>query len=253
LGSKETFEQSKELYANMLSRYKDEDAATAATTMLKIQQVQHMLNATAASLTGEQATNGKNQANELLNQEIIKQKMVFEQGLLHRQMLQQAGEDSAISFLSDKDKARHVSGRGLAPSPFDKQEFLKVSESLEPTLDDLHEIQQLTKDYNKLSSFTDFSKKRAIETQINMAIGKLRVPIVGPGVVTPQERDIIARVVGEPTKFLSYSPAERMALTTTIRAMERNLAAAASRYGVPKRVKNFQVTQKPVTEAGAAD
>jgi hypothetical protein len=62
----------------------------------------------------------------------------------------------------------------------------------------------MSKDWNSLSP----TEKGKAQTMASTLIGKLRIPLTGPGAMSEGDRKMLENVIGNPTSFFSYEPAE---------------------------------------------
>lgn len=76
----------------------------------------------------------------------------------------------------------------------------------------LDRLVTLTTDINLL----DRKARAKADQEIATLIGKLRIPITGPGAFTDSEREFIKEIIGDPTKITSLESNERAKLTNLI-------------------------------------
>jgi hypothetical protein len=80
--------------------------------------------------------------------------------------------------------------------------------NVENTIDGLNRIMSLSENITLL----DRDRRAATEQEIAKIVGKLRIPITGPGAFTDSERDFIKDMIGDPTKISSLESTERFKL-----------------------------------------
>lgn len=80
--------------------------------------------------------------------------------------------------------------------------------NVENTVDGLNRIMSLSENITLL----DRDRRAATEQEIAKIVGKLRIPITGPGAFTDSEREFIKDLIGDPSKISSLESTERVKL-----------------------------------------
>lgn len=96
---------------------------------------------------------------------------------------------------------------------YNERQAKKLEEKVESALKiqrSVNHIMAVGRDISKI----DFKRKAEINTNINMLVGNLRLPVVGPGPLTDEERKFLFSIIGNPTDLFSYENLEIHKLKT---------------------------------------
>lgn len=241
-GARMGVEGSQYIMAQMRTKFGDDEAATLASRAAMLAMTQQQLNVNASKL--DQATAGpKAQAmNALLEGQKQQMLMQLKQSQAQSYMLQsvQGGNkkvlsDSELTVMESVNKGyrdRWVQGFGPAANSEQAKEFIKYTESIVPAIEGLERVQALARDYNKIS---DYGKRKQIEAEVSSLVGALRVPVTGPGVLTPAEAAMIRNnVIGDPSKLLAMSKFQMMTLQTTLNKLKSDVRTRGKIAGLPE-------------------
>ncbi len=116
-------------------------------------------------------------------------------------------------------------------NPKDKSQFETARAAIEPAIVDLKSALNLSKDFNRV---TDLTQRAIIQQDLQVAIGKLRMPIFGPGVLTPTERKLLEGVMGNPTAFVALPTIERAKLDHIIKKLDVELDRTYEQVGLQR-------------------
>jgi len=124
--------------------------------------------------------------------------------------------------------------KGVVGSKEDAQKFKEYRAEVAPAVAGGKRILELTKDFNRV---TDLKKKAEIQSELIALTGQLRVPLTGPGTMSPAEYERLLKAVGDPTSLGTLPTVERVKLNTIINKLEKDLNDRAQSIGliVPKR------------------
>lgn len=244
-GKLQNYNMQNNLYNQMLSKFKNQDMAEAAVRTLRLQQLQTELNAKASEFQGQQVKLNAQQANNVLDQGIMQQKMAFEAAARQQALLRQMGgsEEAMLSGLPAEIRERYVPGYGAAVNKQGAMEFQKVRAGSEPALSAIDRITPLLAQLNRV---TDLGQKAKIETELKALAGALRLPITGPGALTDDEYKRLRDTIGNPQSLLAVPSIELKKLNQIRTKVANDLDSAALQYGLPTKNKNIRLkTLKP--------
>jgi hypothetical protein len=98
----------------------------------------------------------------------------------------------------------------------------------ESAINTLEKIRQFAKQASSLS----LEDRAKMQTELNLAAGKLRIPITGPGAMTEDEYKRLLNTLGDPTKIFSINSIERLKLDTVMNNLKSDLKLGAAQIGV---------------------
>lgn len=256
-GKLQNYNAENNMYGQMLKKYQNEDAALAATQLLKLQQVQSQLNAVAADYSGTAVAKQGQLANLALDSAINVKKQEFAKAAQTAAIMRQmgSGQNMSISPNSippevyagldensrkyvDNMRERWVDGYGPATNPDAMQAFQKKRGELEPGINGIQTVQKMLKDYSRI---TDPIKAAKIRTELEILVGSLREAVVGPGAMTPDEYKRLVRVIGDPTSLDKFRGLEEAKLGQVLKKLQRDLDASAEQFGLPRKNKNIEL------------
>jgi hypothetical protein len=108
-----------------------------------------------------------------------------------------------------KDQKRlEIPGLGFALTPQDATKFKTSQQEAESAIGLIREIKELGTDIN----LTDISKRGILKGKLNALIGKMRIPLTGPGILTDAEFERIKGDLGDPSKVFSTEKMEKAKL-----------------------------------------
>lgn len=238
-GKLQNYSMKNNMYAQMMSKYKNEEQATAAVQLLKLEQLKSQFNAVASDYSGSDIEAKRQMANSFIDQQKLQAKMQFAAAAKQKEILGalgMSGEAQAINALPKELQEKYVPGYGVATNKESAQEFQKVRAGLEPVV---NAIDSLVPRLQKLNRVTDPKQKAALQTEIAALAGKLRLPITGPGAMTEDEYKRLRDLVGDPTKLFSVRAWELAKMSSVKNMLNRDLDASASQYGLTRKNMNL--------------
>lgn len=147
-------------------------------------------------------------------------------------------------MMDPKNRERYVNGVGLARRPESAE---KVSEIWGANEANKAGIDALLGYVGKGASLSPTQRAKA-NVEIQALVGKLREPIMGPGVLTPAEREILLGIVKDPTKIWSMDEVTAGALGTLRNRLDENTHRTIEPYMDP--VGGYTNPYKRKTQAG---
>lgn len=138
---------------------------------------------------------------------------------------------------------KYVPGMGFALTPKDASEVKELKGTVDTALKGIGDLKKLNNKPLSSLNITD----RATAQSIALAMqGILRVPITGPGAVTPEERGMLRALVPDPTKIFSLSVENRAKFLALEKKLKDglNLVAKARGINLPDPVKQLPPQQQ---------
>lgn len=252
-GARAGVEANQYLVSQMRQKFQDDESAILASRAAMLAMTQQQLNTNASKLD-ERTAGPKAKA---LNAQLEVQK----QGVLQQLKQAQAQQfminnitgdkiknlsDAELRAMESIDKGyrdRYVRGYGPAANSEQAKKFTEYAAEIGPALDSLDRIKGLTKNFNKV---TDLTKRAQIQAEISALVGNLRIPITGPGILTPAERKMIENdVIGNPNSLLNLNFLQRAKLDTIYNKLSSDMAKRGSLAGLPD--SSFKRSSKSTT------
>jgi hypothetical protein len=231
--------------SNMLStlrqKYGDDLQAESALRAIQIQQTQLKLQQFASRTESKTVQENAKYVNAGLERE----KQVALQSLKAQSALQakisnlSAGETLSAAeeaMLPKEMREAYISQRERTVNGFigqtkDKEsasEMQKVVASSQPAIDAVRQLQEFTKNGMNWSP----EKRAQAATQLQLVVGKLREPLLGPGTMQQEEYKRLLSAVGNPDELMSYGKAQRARLNLVLKNLESDLETKAKAYGL---------------------
>lgn len=253
---KDKGENAKSLYGLYMQKYNNEAMASSATAAA-------LLNASAARL--EQIAAPYESAKTKLNFEMLKgqlmERSAAQMGTLQKNAQLQAGlQNGSIDIrnltpiqqreyaaaIGDKDfPERYVDGWGEASNSTKAKKFDEYRAEVEPTLDLARDAYDTSKRLNLKDKLMP-SERGALESKLVILAGKLRLPITGPGTLTPEEYARLRDALGDSKKIfkLTTNAAELKKLETVINWLGGDLETRAKQAGLQPKVRDINFGEK---------
>jgi hypothetical protein len=219
----------KEIDADLNAQKLDRDTFLAKKQQA-FKMLQHNLNVQNSRVTN-QATKAK----------IVKTYADLEAGrqnaMMERQRIKmlRSGKGLNVNLLSEKEKDRVVrmpSGEAvLADNKFKAEKLSEFMSQNQPAVQAIEDVLHVATTGSKFN-LTDRVK---IATKLSAAIGNLRIPITGPGVMTDTEREFIKGVLGDPNKIMALKSLEVTKLKTVFDKLHKDADWQHKNAGI----KNF--------------
>jgi len=230
---KKNIDQGNNLYKMNLERLKDDKEAYAMTKAQMIQLAELQLKQQLSRASSKEAI-AQGEINlgklQLAKQEYLKQTAldtVIKQAQTNPQLL----TPEIIQRLPEKDRELVVPGYGFAISKAGAEkirtELLPQKDTSVQMIDDLINIRK--KYGREITDREVVARAKALKTFID---GNMRLFVVGPGAVTPDERKIIDNVIADPTKVLSTDAGTIASLTGLKEGIERSFNNQAKANGL---------------------
>lgn len=137
----------------------------------------------------------------------------------------------ALEKRQAEDESKMVPGYGYARDKKEAADFRQELAAAEDSMRLLEEVKLIGTDVGPL----DFKKKNDIDTNLNKAIGGLRISLVGPGPMTDSERAFIKKTIGDPSKLFSTEELEKGKLDTLIKSIKASMDGKARVLIDPKK------------------
>ncbi|MFM8336614.1 MAG: hypothetical protein ACKODK_13745 [Opitutaceae bacterium] len=154
-----------------------------------------------------------------------------------RQTDDQTGvRDLAARAKVDTDtRERSVPGfDGLAPTKEEAVKFRDLASNNLQILDGVAEIARLSA---QQGATTDLKVRARIETLQAFLVGKLRLPMTGPGAFTDSEREFVRNTIGNPARILSLGDIERSKLEELTKRLNADIDTTAAGIGLKRASK----------------
>jgi len=127
-----------------------------------------------------------------------------------RAALERKESPSASPQFSEKEKRElGVTGYGIARTRGEAQKMRKAIRDKDDAVSLIDEIQELGTDVNLL----DVGRQQKIKQKLSLLAGKLREPILGPGIMTETEFNRLISNMGDPSKLFSTEALEKKKLS----------------------------------------
>lgn len=226
------------IYRDMLSTFKDENAAREATRVAYLKNAETQVAGITARYSGAEAKAKGTELIGKLQQERANAQNAFAQAMLPRvlEMMQPNNPE-----FMDKDKReRFVPGYGLALSKEDSSKFKDHLAEAEGTKGNLKRLLAIARTPGKTS---DLDLRNEAQTLATIVQSQLRTPIVGPGAVQDREWDILKSIVADPTAVWSLDASSIKRLETVMGFIDRQTAAKAQVAGLVSATKKLGFTK----------
>ena len=146
--------------------------------------------------------------------------------------------------LTKEQGERYVPGYGIAIDKDSAKTMRgKVAEG-QKVIQGIERLEKLGKEYE----LADFEDKKLIQQEIQVLVGQLRLPLLGPGTMTDKEYDRLVEVIGDPSKFFSIKSHEMAKLKNLKATIRNNLETDAQTYILPSSRKQYQQSGQQYSE-----
>jgi len=129
-----------------------------------------------------------------------------------------------------KNTALEVPGRGQARTEREAISFREAASSAENAKADLAKVKELGQGVTVF----DRTKIGLIQQNLMTAIGKLRLSVLGPGVMTDSERAYLRENIGDPSILFSTEAIQNAKLDQLITQIDASIDRQADQVVVPK-------------------
>jgi hypothetical protein len=119
-----------------------------------------------------------------------------------------------------------VPGFGIARTRKEAIDFRKNAADTQTIKDGIMGILEASKTSNL--GPLEFSNRAEVRTKVQAIMGKLRLPMQGPGAMTDSDRKQLEELIGNPAKIFSLNSVEQRKLETILKGLENQLHNDAS-------------------------
>jgi hypothetical protein len=154
----------------------------------------------------------------------------------------QKDEETGVKDLAARAKGaedlreRSVPGfEGTAPTKEEAIKFRDLTSNNDQILSGVREIARLS---TQAGASVDPKTRARIETVQNFLVGKLRLPMTGPGAFTDDERKFVRNTIGNPATIFSLSSVERTKLEELITRLTGDIDTTAAGLGLRRKQAN---------------
>lgn len=153
-------------------------------------------------------------------------KMSMEERIANQDILNKNQQAMLKQMAESKDKQTQltVPGFGIARGVPEAEKFRATAVAASSAKDILHQIKDLGKDVSVLTPVT----RGQVQTLVNMAVGKLREILTGPGSMSETDRAAIIDTIGNPAAWNKLEAVEMAKLDTVINTIDSSLQDTAS-------------------------
>lgn len=156
-------------------------------------------------------------------------------------------DKSATAKAAEDMRERSVPGfEGSAPT---KEEAIKFRDLASNNMQILEGVAEIAKLAGQPGASTDLKVRARIETLQAFLVGKLRLPMTGPGAFTDSERDFVRSTIGNPAKIMSLGSVERSKLEELTKRLNSDIDTTAAGIGLRRKSKGAAAA--PVTGSRA--
>ena len=165
--------------------------------------------------------------------------MLFRSLVTERQKDEETGvKDAAARAKGAEDlRERSVAGfEGTAPTKEEAIKFRETTTNNDQILSGVREITKLAKLPN--ASIPGSEAASRIATVQSFLIGKLRLPMTGPGAFTDDERKFVRNTIGNPATITSLSRSEQAKLDELTSRLINDIDTIAAGLGLRRKQAN---------------
>lgn len=123
---------------------------------------------------------------------------------------------------------------GMAPTKEEATKMREISSNNLQVLDGVAEISRLS---SKPGATVDQETRARIATIQAFLVGKLRLPMTGPGAFTDSEREFVKDTIGNPAKLFALSSIERAKLDELTKRLISDIDTTAAGLGLSRSKK----------------
>lgn len=120
---------------------------------------------------------------------------------------------------------------GIAPT---KEEAIAFRDALATNGGIIADIKKIADLAAKPGASTDLATRAEIANMQSLMVGKLRLPLTGPGAMTDDERKFIISTLGNPANIFSIQSVEQAKIKTMIDHMQNDIDRKAAALGLKK-------------------
>lgn len=227
---KSTVKDQMGLVQQMAKSYDDVRSIRAASMAAAYSNAQSKLQSIAAKYSAPAIRAKAQEGMAILEQEKQKWIMEFEQAQSARIDEGADVRNLTVDQIKDKEqRERFVPGMGFAATKEDATKLKAEGADVYDSIDVLDKLEAL---FDQTGKSINPKSRQEAEQLLNIMAGKMRVALTGGGPLTPEERDMLKSVVGNPTKFFTLDSIERSKLATLKSLLQRSRHNKAKSYGI---------------------
>ena len=150
-----------------------------------------------------------------------------------------------MSALEREERETYMQGVGRFATKEDRAKYAESATEALGTRNDINALREIGK-MSEWGARMNLNDRAKAQTRIAALVGKLRVPLTGPGVLTEKERADLISIIGNPTEFFSIPEVTRTKLNELDKAISESLKTRAKAYDVDTNYvpKAFRKTHK---------
>jgi hypothetical protein len=230
-------------YSEQLKILGDEDAAKAAVLNSSLKKQMTRLQEIEA-----RTQNQAQKANIMKTYAEIGEAQMKTEALLMDRMAKyqlastmQKGQEINPEMLDEKSRERFVSDKEFGGLATTKEGALKVNERVGEYRAAKDGVEQLL-DINKMAAGKSVTPAlRAKADQIATLLqGTLRSQVLGPGAITEGEREMLVKVIANPTNIFSLDSTNKVRLNALMQKLDKNMETFAKPFGIKPKIRADQ-------------
>ncbi|MEZ0208559.1 MAG: hypothetical protein ACAH17_00075 [Candidatus Paceibacterota bacterium] len=234
------------MLSNLRAKFGNDLQAESALRILMAQQTQNKFAQIAAGTNSKVVKENANIAIAQFEREKQVAAQAFKAQVAQQKLLQNMGNQdlsnlnpAQMAMLPEDirkqvESSRERSVPGFIGQTKDKEAataFQKEAAGSVGAIEAVKQLQAFTKGGMNWSP----EKRAQAATQLQLVIGKLREPLLGPGTMQEKEYDRLMEAIGNPDAWFSYGNAQRARLNLILKNLENDIDAKAGVYGLRRR------------------
>jgi hypothetical protein len=227
----------KGIYNDMLAKFKDERLAENATRLAYLDNAQLRVKQIAEKYSAPELKAKADLLIGELEQKKLDTRKAFQIEVMKTlPSLMNPGNPQAMK---QEDRERFVPGFGIALTKEDATEMKKYVGEANATKSN---VQRLVEIANTPGAKTDMKLRNEAGLIANMLQGNLKSQVLGPGAVTDAERELMKKIIADPTAIFSLDETNKTLLSTLLQTIDRNIAGKAKAYGLTTETQRIGFT-----------
>lgn len=229
----------KGLFAEFKNRFKDNDLARSAAKMAYLQDAQMNIERIAKKYESKEI---EARAMQMIGALEAQKQQLNADYMSKVQTMIAVDPNADPNALPEEQRVRFVKGYGLAQkseyADVANKELIPETKSINDSLDRLLAIS------NQPGGTMNPATRAEANTQASFLIGKLRLPVTGPGAMSDGERKLLEELIANPTKVFSLDAANKKRLQTLKQKVNFDLNAKLYQLGLP--IPEYDLKFKPL-------
>lgn len=235
------------LYNRMLELYKDPQIAMSAATIAKMDEIN-----TSISKYQNRVKNTKELEPFIMAKAQFAKIAAQEKAAMQKALAENVSLEKPYTAAEISNKPAEVQERTMvmpdgtyriALGKKDKEEYDKVAREITPAIRFAQELRNYLTNGSKL----DPKQRGEVKVYLQGLVGKLRLPLTGPGILTETEVKNLKDIIGDPNAFIALPSVEKQKLLTLEKMLGISLQEAATQAGAGKL--NFDTWKDRATKA----